>query len=400
MDLVFFVVQAPFLLVALFLSIYLLIVTFAPILLPKRRKQPPAGKKKFAIIIPAHNEEKVIEKTLRSAFQIRYPRELYDVIVVADNCNDNTAKIALSCGAIVFQRVDSTRRGKSFALNWIVPQVLERLPTPGYDACIFVDADSVIMPEFLEHMNISLHEGHRIIQSSDLVLDNSNSWRVQLMLIAFALQNYVRPLGKSRLGFSTLLKGNGMCFVTDILRTLKWDELSLGEDLDMGVELIRRGERIHFNPDAVVYALMPEQASSAATQRMRWEGGRFVVLRTRVPAMLAEAWRKKSLHLFEAAIDASFPPLAIMLLGALAFVAVNALLLWWGVLSSATMFWSWVTIIGMITLHCAFGLALAKVHPRNLLAFLYVPRYLVWKVGVYISMLFGKANRAWVRTER
>lgn len=399
-DIVLGILQAPFLVLALFLSLYLLILTLAPLIIPKRKQPPPPGRKKFAIIVPAHNEEKVIEKTLRSALQVAYPKNLFDVIVVADNCTDQTAKIALECGAIVFQRFDISRRGKGFALNWIIPQVLERLPAPGYDACVFVDADSVMMPKFLEEMNVALHAGHRVIQSSDLVLDNSNSWRVQLMLVAFALQNYVRQLGKSRLGFSILLKGNGMCFAADVLRTMKWDEASLGEDLDMGVELIRRGEKIHFNPDAVVYALMPEVASSAVTQRIRWEGGRFASMKSRVPLVLKEALKKRSIVLFEAAIDAAFPPLAILLLGASLFVVFNGLLLSSGWIISTFIFWGWISVIAMMSAHCVLGLILARVRIRNLLALLYVPRYLVWKLGVYLSMLAGKASKGWVRTER
>jgi cellulose synthase/poly-beta-1,6-N-acetylglucosamine synthase-like glycosyltransferase len=400
MDILFFALQVPFLALGFLLSLYLLILTLAPYLIPKRKKQTPSTKKKFAIIIPAHNEETVIQGTLRSALHIAYPKELFDVIVVADNCTDQTAKIALACGAIVFQRVDTTKRGKGYALNWIVPQVLERLPAPGYDACVVVDADSVISSNFLEEMNISLQEGHRIIQSSDLVLDNSNSWRVQLMLIAFALQNYVRPLGKSRLGLSALLKGNGMCFAVDVVRKLKWDEASLGEDLDMSTELIRQGERIHFNPDPVVYAIMPEHASGAATQRIRWEGGRFASMKNRVPGVLKEAWKKKSVHIFEAALDAAFPPLALLLLGSGVFVLLNALLVSMGWVTSKVMLWGWGSVIAMMVIHCVLGLMLAKVHPRNLLAFLYVPRYLIWKIGVYRSMLAGKATKAWVRTER
>jgi 1,2-diacylglycerol 3-beta-glucosyltransferase len=386
-DIVLGILQTPFLVLALFLSLYLLILTLAPLIIPKRKQPPPQGRKKFAIIVPAHNEEKVIEKTLRSALQVAYPKNLFDVIVVADNCTDQTAKIALKCGAIVFQRFDTSRRGKGFALNWIIPQVLERLPAPGYDACVFVDADSVMMPKFLEEMNVSLHAGHRVIQSSDLVLDNSNSWRVQLMLVAFALQNYVRQLGKSRLGFSILLKGNGMCFAADVLRTMKWDEASLGEDLDMGVELIRRGEKIHFNPDAV-------------TQRIRWEGGRFASMKSRVPLVLKEALKKRSIVLFEAAIDAAFPPLAILLLGSSLFVVLNGLLLSSGWITSTLIFWGWVSVIAMMSAHCILGLILARVGIRNLLALLYVPRYLVWKLGVYLSMLAGKASKGWVRTER
>lgn len=397
-ELIISILEIPFLVIGFFFALYLLLITVAPFVIWKSKKHTPEGKKKFAIIIPAHNEEKVIEATLRSATQVSYPSDLFDVIVVADNCTDRTSKIALSAGAIVFERFDSARRGKGYALNWIIPRVLERLPK--YEACVFVDADSVIKPNFLEEMNISLHEGQRIIQSSDLVLDNSTSWRVQLMLIAFALQNYVRPLGKSRLGLSTPLKGNGMCFAADVLRTMKWDEASLGEDLDMGIELIRNGEKIYFNPDAVVYALMPTQASSAVTQRTRWEGGRFASMRTKVPAILKQAWKKKSFYIFEAAIDAAFPPLAILLLGSGSFALLNWMLLKFGLLTTHVLFIAWLFVIAMMVLHCTLGMILAKVHPRNLLAFLYVPRFLVWKIGVYGTMLLGKAGKGWVRTER
>lgn len=399
-ELVVTILQAPLLLLALGLSFYLLVLTIVPLVISAGSKTRPDSRKKFAIIIPAHNEEKVIEKTLRSVFRVDYPKELYDVIVVADNCTDQTAKIALECGAIVFQRVDMARRGKGYALNWITPQVLERLPAPGYDACVFMDADSIMMPEFLEEMNRSLHEGHRVIQSSDLVLDNSTSWRVQLILIAFALQNYVRLLGKSRLGLSVLLKGNGMCFDAAVLRTVKWDESSLGEDLDMGVDLIRRGTKIHFNPDAVVYALMPEQASSATTQRIRWEGGRFASLRQRVPTLLREAWNKKSIDLFEAAVDAAFPPLAVLLFGAGAFVAINALFIATGIMTRDLMLWGWIAVLLILALHCVLGLIVARVRLRNLVALLYVPRYLLWKLRVYFSMFLGKTQKGWIRTER
>lgn len=397
-ELIISILELPFLVIGFLFALYLLLITIAPFIIRKSKKHTPEGKKKFAIIIPAHNEQKVIDATLRSAKQVSYPSDLFDVIVVADNCTDRTAKIALSAGAIVFERFDSERRGKGYVLNWIIPQVLERLPK--YEACVFVDADSVIKPNFLDEMNISLHRGHRIIQSSDLVLDNNNSWRVQLMLIAFALQNYVRPLGKTRLGFSTPLKGNGMCFSSDVLRTMKWDEGSLGEDLDMGLELIRQGEKIHFNPDAVVYAIMPTNASSAATQRVRWEGGRFVSLQTKVPAILKQAWKKKSLYIFEAAIDAAFPPLAILLLGSSLFALLNWVLLQLGLLTTDVFFLAWLFVIAMMVLHCTLGMILAKVHPRNLMAFLYVPRFLVWKIGVYGTMLLGKAGKSWVRTER
>jgi cellulose synthase/poly-beta-1,6-N-acetylglucosamine synthase-like glycosyltransferase len=174
----------------------------------------------------------------------------------------------------------------------------------------------------------------------------------------------------------------------------------LGEDLDMGLELIRQGEHIHFNPEPVVYAIMPTHASGATSQRVRWEGGRFASMKHRVPTLLKEAWRKKNLDLFEAAIDTAFPPLALLLVVVTLFVLFNAALVWFGVATLQYVLWGWLAVFGMMVVHCVVGLMLAKVHPRALLAFLYVPRYLIWKVGVYISMLIGKTNKTWVRTER
>jgi 1,2-diacylglycerol 3-beta-glucosyltransferase len=400
MEVVFLILLVPVLALALFFSLYLVLLTVAAVVVPRRNKRMATKYRKFAIVIPAHNEEKVIEGTLRSAFSIAYPREMFDVIVVADNCTDQTAGIALGAGAIVFQRFDPRRGGKGYALNWIIPQILEGFPAPGYDACVFVDADSVISENFLEEMNYALESGQRIIQSRDLVRDNSNSWRVQLMLVAFLLQNYVRPLGKSCLGLSVPLKGNGMCFSTDVLRTLRWDETSLGEDLDMALELIRRGEKIHFNPAPVVYAIMPEDASSARTQRIRWEGGRFASMRRRVPLVLKEAWRKKSLYIFEAAVDAAFPPLALLLLGSLGFALLNVLLVKGGFLSALWTLWGWVLVLAFMIVHIVIGLMIARVSFKSLLAFLYVPRYLVWKMGVYLSMILGRTQKAWLRTER
>ncbi|MDL1893881.1 hypothetical protein FBQ87_13490 [Sphingobacteriales bacterium CHB3] len=120
----------------------------------------------------------------------------------------------------------------------------------------------------------------------------------------------------------------------------------------------------------------------------------------RVPLLMKEAWKRKSLYAFEAALDAAFPPLAILFLGAAGFVLVNMVLDSFGLLLTQWILWGWWSVVGMIAIHCILGLILARVHPRNLLAFLYLPRYLIWKVGVYFSMLAGKTNKVWMRTER
>jgi 1,2-diacylglycerol 3-beta-glucosyltransferase len=398
MELIFIVLNLPFLALGGLLAIYMLLLTLSALLINRAKKPVCKNKKKFAVIIPAHNEHKVIQNTIQSAKSLQYPSDMFDVIVVADNCTDDTASIAITNGAIVFERIDDEKRGKGFALNWIVPQVLGRLSR--YDACVFIDADSVVSPDFLEQMNSSLQEGHQVIQGSYLVLENWSSWRVQVATVALALQNYVRPLGKASLGFSTSLKGNGMCFASDLLRTIRWDGSSLTEDLDMGLELIRREVRVHFNPKAVVHAVMPASPSNATTQRMRWEGGRFTTIRHKLLPLLKEAWKKKSIHILEAAADLVFPPLVIFFLAVSFFVCLSGIPLWFGWMSVTFPLWAWLSILASLILHCILGIFIARVHPRNLLAVLYLPFFFLWKISVYIKMVETKDTHEWIRTAR
>jgi cellulose synthase/poly-beta-1,6-N-acetylglucosamine synthase-like glycosyltransferase len=397
-DLVSIAVQIPLLGIALLFSAYLVVLTVASFVGSRKHNVAVPPKRRFAIIIPAHNEERGIAHTLQSIGMVSYPNELYDTIVVADNCTDRTAALALDEGAIVLERFDPERRGKGYALNWVIPQVLERMP--GYDAFVFIDADSIMSPNFLDEMNRALQNGHRVIQSSDLVVDNPTSWRAQLTLVAFALYNYVRPLGKAQLGASTPLKGNGMCFAADVIPAVRWDNNALVEDLDLGLELVRRNIPIYFASRAKVYAVMPTTAEGATTQRMRWEGGRFNTIKTKVPSLLREAWRKRSLLLFEAALDATCPPIATFLMISLVFAGLNGLLVAEGWVTNSIMLIGWAAVVLGLALHAILGMMVARVHPRNLLALIYLPNFIVWKMGVYLKMAAGRQARHWVRTAR
>lgn len=398
MDIVLIGLQAPLFSIAVLLGSYVLVITLAPAFFSGESGARVTRKLRYVFVVPAHNEEKVLAGTLESIRQIDYPPEIFDIVVVADNCTDATAQIAEIHGATVFERHDPAHRGKGYALNWIIPRLLDSHKI--HDAFLFVDADSLVSRNFLEEMNRSLAEGHRVVQSSDLVLDNTGNWRVQLMLLAFALQNYVRPLGRTLLGFSAGLKGNGMCFSREILGSVPWNNESLGEDTDMGLELIRRGISIRFNPKAVVYAQMPMDAMSAATQRMRWEGGRFATIRGRIPGLLVEAWRKRNWLLLEAVVDAAFPPLAIFGVFATLFLGLNAFLLRIGSIQSTVGIWAWGIVLACLAIHCGLGLLLSPVRRASLLALRYLPVYVAWKLAVYFRMFRSQSGKEWIRTAR
>jgi len=192
-----------------------------------RGRKTPAGApgRRFAIIIPAHNEEHTIAGTIRSCLGVDYPRDRFDVVVIADNCSDNTGTVARGLGADVLERTDGVNRGKGHALRWAFDTLGER--EPRYGAFVVVDADSVVTPNYLAVMNGYLDRGARAVQSADLVTANRRSWSTEVTRLGFTLYNHVRPLGRKVLGFSAGLRGNGMCFDAGLFDDIPWNAFAV-----------------------------------------------------------------------------------------------------------------------------------------------------------------------------
>ena len=228
-----FLLQTLLLFVFGFFTLYLTALSILALGGRKRGSLVASHQRKFAVVIPAHNEELAIAKTIRSLLAIDYPHSLFDLIVVADNCNDKTADIARSLGVIVYEREDHIHGGKGYALRWCFERLLTR--QPGYDAMAVIDADSAASGNFLVVMNSYLERGAPVIQCSDVVEPSPGAWSAEMTRIGFLLYNYVRPMGRRVIGCSAGLRGNGMCFRTEALRTVPWEAYSLAEDLEYGM---------------------------------------------------------------------------------------------------------------------------------------------------------------------
>ena len=249
-----------------FFLLYVAVLTILA-LRAKRNSIFEGGRQRnFAIIIPAHNEELAIKRTLQSAFALEYPRNKFTVIVVADNCTDRTMSIAQSEGAKVYERIDNNLRGKGYALRWIFDKiVLENV----YESVVVVDADSTMSRNFLAVMNFYLNRGAVSLQSTDIVETGPASWSVSMIRISFLLYNFVRPLGRRVLGLPVGLRGNGMCLAIDTLKDVPWSAYSLAEDVDYGLQLLLNNKPTYFAPEAIIYATMPQKIENAQSQRAR-----------------------------------------------------------------------------------------------------------------------------------
>ena len=199
-------------------------------LLSVPRRAPVASKlAKFVVVVPAHNEEAQIATTVQSLKAVDYPAELFDVLVVADNCTDATAAHAEAAGARVLQRQNDQLRGKGYALEYAFDTILT---DPTVDAAVVVDADTVVSRSLLRAFAARLELGFLAVQAEYGVRNPDASWRTRLMAVALGMFHRLRSLGRERLEVSAGLRGNGMCFATKLLREHPHKAFGLVEDVE------------------------------------------------------------------------------------------------------------------------------------------------------------------------
>ena len=382
----------PLALVALASSAYLAALTASAALAsvrpaaPRRRPKPST---RFAMLVPARDEEALISRLLRSVRDLDYPKALLDVYVIADNCLDSTEARAREAGARVLVRRDPDRLGKGYALAWAI----ERVRLADYDAVAIVDADSTLDRGFLRAMDARLAAGSSALQGYYGVSDPLST-AASLRSIAFALMHYVRPLGKTPFGGTCGLKGNGMAFSARLLEQQGWRSFSVVEDAEQGLRLAEKGYFVEFAPEARVYSEMPASLGGARDQNLRWEAGRWLVALRWSPALLWRGLRQGSLRLLDAAVEPLIPPLSVI--AALAALTVIAALS----LGSATLAAVGLASMSALSVHVLGGMLLARVPATAWRSLSAAPIYLIWKLLLYCQAILGAGAQRWVRTPR
>jgi len=228
--------------------------------------------KRFAILVPAHNEKNVIKNLLDSLLYIDYPKELYDIYIICDHCSDDTEDVVikhpLRCNLFVMR--DNLPSNKARALNWATDKILR---VKNYDAFCYFDADSLIHPQFLKAMSKKLNEGCVVIQGQQIPKNTRETIISLIVSSGQFITNYFFQKPKEYLGLSATLHGKGICFSTDVVRKFRWDEECLTEDLEMQMRLISNGIHINWCEDAIVYDEQPLHISQYVRRSVRWTRG-------------------------------------------------------------------------------------------------------------------------------
>lgn len=263
--------------------------------LVKLKEKPLKVKKdhRFMAIIPAHNEEAVVANLIESLKQQTYNKELYDIYVIADNCTDNTAKVAKEAGAIVYERFDETKKTKGYALNWFLQQkIKEDAP---YDAFFVFDADNIVDKNFITNMNKKLCQGEDVVQGYRDIKNPSDNWITAGYAIFYWQMHRFYHLARYNLGLSPLLNGTGFMVKFDVVKPQGWDTVTLTEDIEFSLKRIIKGKKLGWATDAIVYDEQPTGFKQSWSQRSRWTVGHMQCIKTYTKQLAVAAKENKNM---------------------------------------------------------------------------------------------------------
>ncbi|MCX5793476.1 MAG: glycosyltransferase family 2 protein [Elusimicrobia bacterium] len=263
------------------------------------RKSDPAPLRRFAVLVPAYNEENVIGLVLESLRKMSYPAELFDIYMVADHCTDNTAGIARAAGARVIEYGGDLPAGKGYAICRATNEILA---LGRYDALCYFDADSLAHPDFLTGMSAHLNRGETAIQGNEIPKNPHHNWLTRTLFVSQVIFNNFYQYPKHFFGFSATLHGKGMCFTPELMRKFPWDGDCLTEDIEMQMRLVRAGVRVYFAPDAIVYDEVPADLREHFHRSVRWAVGALETARRHTAGLWLRAARKLDYRAFETAL--------------------------------------------------------------------------------------------------
>ena len=389
-------IMVPLQVVILIIASYYLFISFFGFYSRKEKLifQP---QKAFAIIVAAHNEEQVIGPLLDNLHVLKYPRSLYDIHVIADNCTDNTAAIARARGVFVHERFNDVEKGKGYALEWMFEKLFgfERK----YDAVAIFDADNLVHPNFLQVMNNRMCQGQKVVQGYLDCKNPDDTWVSATFSICFWIVDHIWHLAKYNIGLSSVLGGTGMCISTDILKEHGWGATCLTEDMEFTMKALLQGVPTYWAHEAIVYDEKPLTFKQSWNQRKRWAQGHFDVAGRYIPKLFKQGIKEGSIKMLDGIIHLIQP---YILLFSIVFLVLNTINIFYpfytNIYQSYVPIELWIAVA--LWQYLVPVLILWKVHasPKTWLYFLMYPVFVYSWVPITILGFIDRNKTEWSHT--
>lgn len=376
----------------LFPALVLVIEAIASLLPDRKGSRHSSSGAKVALIIPAHNEAPTIGETIRSLTpQLEGGDAL---LVIADNCTDDTAAKARQAGATVLERINPAERGKGFALAYGVSYLSSAPP----EVLVFVDADCRLSENGVARLAQQAVQWERPIQARNEVapVDRTDP-KATISSLAFCFKNVVRSRGLNRLGLPCHLSGTGMAIPWNIAKRLEFGSSNLIEDVQLGLDCAAMGHGPMLCSSVSVVSEMPPNSAAASVQRTRWEHGHLHFVLNSLNRHLMRAIRERNFRLLALCVDTAIPPLTFLV--CLQALSVVLAAICWALTGTITALVAACAAL-LLTLS-AFGIGWCSEGRRiaPAVALLRIPGYMLWKLPIYLNF-FREREKSWIRTER
>ena len=241
--------------------------------LRKEKPHGPAKANRYAVLICARNEQRVIGALLASLRGQTYDQSLLPIFVLADNCTDDTAMVARVAGAHVYERFNQVRVGKGYALQELLEHLEQDYPR-GFDGYFVFDADNILAPNYVEAMNRTFSDGHEIVTSFRNSKNYGDNWISAGYALWFLREAQYLNNARMRHGSSCAVSGTGFLFSDGVLEACGgWNFFLLTEDIEFTIDNVVRGEKVGYAAGAVLYDEQPTSFAQSWRQRMRWSKG-------------------------------------------------------------------------------------------------------------------------------
>lgn len=373
-----------------------LIEIVAGCVLPQRNWMTPPSRDRYlrcAVLVPAHNESTGLLPTLTDiSAQLRAADRL---LVIADNCTDDTASVAAMAGAVVVVRNEPGRKGKGYALACGLYHLREDPP----DIVIVIDADCRVADGAIDRLIATCEVTRRPVQGVfEMIAHDESPITFRVAEFAWRVKNWLRPLGLHALGLPCQLMGSGMAFPWSVIRSAQLASGSIVEDLKLGLDLVLTGNPPVFCPFRTVTSELPFSIKGAQTQRLRWERGHIGLILTAAPRLVFLSIMRADLYLLALALDLAVPPLtllAVLTLGMLVVASVGTLL----GLSPIAMLISIVSLVGLTGAVFISWLKCGRdiLPPGTITP---MASYVIGKFPIYRQIILRRSRSEWIRTDR
>jgi cellulose synthase/poly-beta-1,6-N-acetylglucosamine synthase-like glycosyltransferase len=354
---------------------------------------PNGRRPRSTVLVPAHDESSGLIPTVKGVLSQLRPGDR--CVVIADNCSDDTARVAAAAGAEVIERTDAMRRGKGYALDY----GLRSLDADPPEVVIVIDADCLVAEGCIDRIGRLCLATGRPVQALYLMKQPAGASRMACIAeFAWRVKNWARPLGWKRLGLPCSLMGTGMAFTWQSLQAVDLATGHIAEDMKLGVDLAKAGTPPLFCPEAAVESAFPSNQSGTRSQRTRWEHGHLALILGEVPALMARGIATLNPVLLGMALDLLVPPLALLVMMVGAWTSLCALL------TFAFAIPPWPLFIGlstMLLLLAAVVLAWWR-FGRSIIsigALILAVAYALRKIPLYARFAFDR-QAEWVRSRR